>query len=151
MESQICERPSSAGMPAKVPCSVFLCRTCHAPIKLPDEALKQRFLGLTAQLGNDFPVALVCIVCKRVDIFSSQPGSPYYDPNWRHISSFRDGKTEWLSTLLCKGEENEFRVPLLITWTTDFTVHEKMDRATTWHGNNMLCPVGHPIFWPWSR
>jgi len=150
MGSQICAR-SSERLLATVPCSMFICRTCRAPIKLPDDALKQRFLGLAAQLNNVFPVALVCVVCKRVDVFSSQLGSPYYDPNWRHITSLQDGKTEWLSTLLCKGDENEFRVPLLVTWTADFTVQEKMDRTNTWHGDNMLCPGGHPIFWPWSR
>lgn len=149
MNNQICVLPSRP-MSATVSFSEFRCRTCRAPIKLPDDALQQRFHGLAAQLHTDFPVALVC-VCERVDIFSSQLGSPYYDPNWRHITSFRDGKTEWLSTLLCKGEWNEFRVPLLVTWTGDFTVQEKIDRANTWVGDTLFCPVGHRIFWPWGR
>lgn len=151
MESQTCERSSPAEMSVRVPCTMFLCRTCHAPIKLPDEALKQRILGFSGQLSNESPVALVCIVCKHVGIFSSQLDSPYYDPNWRQTTSFREGKTEWLSTLLCKGEENEFRVPLLVTWPPDLTVQEKIDRANMWHGEGLQCPAGHLVFWPWGR
>jgi hypothetical protein len=150
MKSQVPRLPPAL-MPATVPSTQFICRKCGAPIKLPDDVRNQRFLGCADEFTDASPAALLCIVCKRVDIFSSQSSSPYYDPNSRQVTSFRDGKTEWLSTLLCEGELDEFRVPLLVTWPPDLTVQEKMERAKTWNGTGLQCPAGHRIFWPWAE
>ncbi len=140
-----------------VPCFVFFCRgkvrdeDCRMPIMLPDGAFERQFPNLEVRPNDDCPVALLCWRCKRVDIFSPQQSSPYYDPGWQKKECFLTGDTEFLLPLQCEGGNCEFRVPLFVTWSVGTTVAEKEDALRTLQGEHLRAPDGHSIYWPWGR
>src|ERR1039458_10657168 len=84
---------------------VFVCRgkingeNCRTPIMLPDDAFERQFPDRAVRPSDDYPVALLCWRCKRVDIFSPLQNSPYYDPDSHNIECFPTGDTEFLLPL----------------------------------------------------
>jgi len=137
-------------------CFVFLCRgkihdrDCRMPIMLPADAFERQFPNQAVQPKDDYPVALLCWRCKRVDIYSPLQNSPYYDPGWQKKECFPAGDTEFLLSLQCEGGNCEFRAPLFVTWSTDTTVEEKECAVKTWQGTDLHAPDGHSIHWHWS-
>ena len=111
------------------------------PIMLPDGAFERQFPNLEVRPNDDCPVALLCWRCKRVDIFSPQQSSPYYDPGWQKKECFLTGDTEFLLPLQCEGGNCEFRVPLFVTWSVGTTVAEKEDRLRTLLGEHFAPPM----------
>lgn len=135
-------------------CFVFTCRgkigdeDCRMPIMLPVGAFERQFPNRAAQPNDVFPVALLCWRCKRLDIYTPQQNSPYFDPGWQSKECFPNGDTEFLLPLQCEGGNCEFRAPLFVTWNADTTVEEKERAMKTWKGGHLRAPDGHRIHWP---
>jgi len=132
-----------------VSCYEFHCPKCHGPIMLPLDALERQFPDREDRPNDDFPLALVCVPCKRVDIYSPQQSSPYFDHEMLSKEWSPSGETALGAMLLCGGKGCQFRVALLETWTRGTTLQEKIDARTIWERKHLRCPYGHPIHWPW--
>jgi hypothetical protein len=137
-------------MAERVPCLVFPCRNCGVPILLPLDDF-ERLVPRQPDSPTDTRAAiLVCEPCKHAYIYSHLPDSPYFQAKARR-ECFRTGVAESLGTLQCAGIRNEFRVPVIATWIEGTTVEKKQQRISSWRGDDLRCPEGHPIRWPFGK
>ena len=136
-------------MAQSVLCYEFHCPKYRASIKRRHDDLEQRCLGLAPRPTGIFPVALVCIVCSRIDIYSPDPSSLQFDPSVRTRSlPLPVAHQDWLHTLTCVGGSEEFQVPILSIKTGKTTERERFERAKEWTGEHLRCPAGRSFLWP---
>jgi hypothetical protein len=103
------------------------------------------------QPTDEMPVILVCDICKHANIYSPHRNSRYHYPTDQRTSYFHSGVTAPLLSLQCEGENNEFRLPLVVTWIEGIREGEKIEIAETWIGGRLECPNQHQIHWPWHQ
>jgi hypothetical protein len=138
-------------MAESVPCFVFLCRKCGVPIMLPCDAYTELDPSQWVQPSDEMPVILACDICKHANIYAPRHNSRYSYPTDRTGMCFHTGQTNRLLSLGCAGENNEFRVPVVVTWIDGIDEGEKREIAETWIGGHLRCPDQHQILWPWRQ
>ena len=155
---QINEKQSTESSPetnslesSQVLCFAFPCKECQVPILLPVDIFDRLFPHRGVPANNDLSTALVCDSCKKVDIYSPNKRSQYYDSKVRRVPCFCSGETDVFLLLQCAGEMSEYRVPLVVTWIYGRRAEEKPIIAKSWIGGHMKCPNGHKIQWPWRQ
>jgi hypothetical protein len=119
---------------------------------LPCDAYKGLDSSQWVQPTDEMPVILVCEICKHAYIYSPHPNSRYHHPTdtsgW-YIHSEVVGRP---IPLQCVGENNEFRLPLvLLMWRDGIREGEKREIAAMWIGGHLECPSQHRIHWPFRQ
>jgi hypothetical protein len=138
-------------MPESVECFVFLCRKCGVPIMLPCDAYRGLNPSQWVQPTDETPVILVCEICKHAYIYSPHQNSRYHHPTDMSGMCFHSGATVPLLSLQCVGENSEFRLPLVVTWSDSIRKGDRPEIAARWIRGHLECPNQHPIFWPWRQ
>jgi len=138
-------------MTQRTECFTFHCRDCRIPIFLPCDAYAKLSEDQWDQSSDEQPVILVCEICKHANIYSPLLSSRYHDPTDTRGAHFPGGEAERLLSVRCTEQTCQFRLPFVITGIDGMTTERKEEYTMSWIGEDLKCPKGHPIAWPFGK
>jgi hypothetical protein len=127
---------------------VFLCKNCSTPIWLHLDRLGLPFED-QADLPTPIPsVAVACIACRRVEIYSPFPESRDYSHDGQVLLAEPRGNTVRLAFAQCEDKFCEARLPLFVDWPEGIKMPWVREQIESWDWKGLKCPNEHVLLRP---
>jgi hypothetical protein len=112
---------------------------------LPTGIIERLFANPDAQPNHSHAIAVVCRLCKSVDIYFLERTSRGYGPHDLVVLADPIRDTMDGPMLRCDQEACNALVPLIAQWGPDTTKAERTGDVKTWRWGHLRCPQGHFI------